>query len=449
MATATPALVARDRRLRLVRLVEVLAAVGAVTTVVAGGYLVEEVGPGASLAAASGLALLVTASFTARRVRRKVRYRVDRPNSTAWLAGKIAAVLVGGAVAVSLAWALGVPPLPRSLVVFALVGAVLGVMNTHAARWTLLQIDATGVEVGQAHVPWPSVARLELAGAAPGQVEIGVQPVPDGTVPVRTTVPAVAARRERVRWAVDTFGSPAIPIVVREPDPLDTVPPAVLPPPAGTKPTGRVRRWPAGVVVLAVVLVGGAVTLTGTADIAGRPVAAPPPPEVRYSATAIDNPCAVVDVQVLRNWSTAPEIISLPRRKTLPDHEWGHCGARGNESTGRVANLNLVVAVAESADAARAFYDAQKARDLLGTDGEAPRRGPLDGLGDSAEFEQGSRTHAGRTAHVYSLGLRDDNLCLFLKLRSEAGSAEWDGVDVPALGDTTRAEALAALQRLR
>ena len=40
MTTATPALRQRERRLRLVWLVEVLAA-GAITVLVAGGYLVE------------------------------------------------------------------------------------------------------------------------------------------------------------------------------------------------------------------------------------------------------------------------------------------------------------------------------------------------------------------------------------------------------------------------
>ncbi|WP_191298551.1 hypothetical protein [Lentzea cavernae] len=212
------------------RLVEVLAAVGAITALVAGGYLAEEFGTGPALAMVSGLALLVTASLTARRIRRKVRYRVDRPNSTAWLAGKIAAVFVGGAVVVYVAWALEVPSLPRSLVVFALIGSLLAVVNQHAARWTLLQIDATGVKLGRTHLPWPAVARLDLAGAAPGLVEAGVRLAPGhvagddavrGTVltdlPATTAIPAAAADADRIRQAVAEFGDRPVEVVVRTP----------------------------------------------------------------------------------------------------------------------------------------------------------------------------------------------------------------------------------------
>src|SRR5690349_18103160 len=134
MSTATPAAQARERRLRLVRLVEVLAAVGAITALVAGGHLAEGFGTGPALALASGLALLVTASLTARRIRRKVRYRVDRPHSAAWLAGKIAGVFAGGAVVVYVAWALEVPSLPRCLVVFDVVGLLLAGVNQNDDR---------------------------------------------------------------------------------------------------------------------------------------------------------------------------------------------------------------------------------------------------------------------------------------------------------------------------
>lgn len=228
MSTATPAVQERERRLRLVRLVEVLAAVGAVTALVAGGYLVEEFGTGPALAMVSGLGLLVTASLTARRIRRKVRYRVDRPNSTAWLAAKIVAVLVGGVVVVYVAWALEVPSLPRSLVVFALVGSLLAVVRRHAARWTLVQVDATGVRLGRTHVPWLAVARLDLAEVAPGLVEAGVRLAPGhvagdeavrGTVltdlPVSTVVPASAADADRIRQAVAEFGDRPVEVVVR------------------------------------------------------------------------------------------------------------------------------------------------------------------------------------------------------------------------------------------
>lgn len=228
MSTATPAMQERERRLRLVRLVEVLAAAGAITVLVAGGYLVEEFGTGPAFATAGGLALLMTASLTARRIRRKVRYRVDRPNSTAWLAGKIAAVLVGGAVVVYVAWALEVPSLPRSLLVFALVGSLLAVVNQHAARWTLLQVDATGVKLRRTHVPWLAVARLDLAGVAPGLVEAGVRLAPRhvagddavrGTVltdlPVSTVIPAAAADADRIRRAIAEFGDRPVEVVVR------------------------------------------------------------------------------------------------------------------------------------------------------------------------------------------------------------------------------------------
>ncbi|MDX3659019.1 hypothetical protein PV646_17075 [Streptomyces sp. ID05-26A] len=210
MATATPALVERERRLRLVRLVEVFAAAGGITTLVACGYLAD--GPGPALVAVSGVALLVTASLTAQRIRRKVRYRVDRPNSALWLAGKIAALLAGAAVVVYVAWALDVPSLPRGLFVFAVVGSLLAVVNTHASRWTLLQIDATGVRLGQVHLPWPAVVRLELADAAPGLVEVGVRLAPGGDLAARTTVPA--AEVDRIPRALAEFGDPALVDVV-------------------------------------------------------------------------------------------------------------------------------------------------------------------------------------------------------------------------------------------
>lgn len=220
----------RERRLRQVRLAEVVAAAGAITTLVAGIELFDGFGPGALLAAAGGLAVLVAAALTAQRLRRTVRYRIDRPHSTAWLAGKIAALVAGLAGTAAILSALDAPSLPRTVIVLVVAGALAGVVHAHAARWTLFQVDATGLKLGRATVPWPAVARIDLAGAAPGTAEIGVQlapgqvvsgdPVP-GTVladlPVCTLVPADAVHVDRVRWAVAGFGDPAIPVVVREP----------------------------------------------------------------------------------------------------------------------------------------------------------------------------------------------------------------------------------------
>lgn len=241
MSVTGDALAVRERRLRLVRSAGVLAAAGAITALVAGGLLFEEFGLGALLAAVGGLVALAGGVVLRGQLVRGVRYRIDRPYSSVWLAAKLVALLAmfGGAVAI--ATAVDAPSLPRPVIVVVVVGALSLVVATHAARWTLCQVDATGVKVGRASVTWPSVGQLDLAAAAPGTVEIGVRPAGgqpvNGTpapgtvlvdVPVCTLVPAVAVDVDRIMWAVREFGNPAIPVVVRR-RPWDGTPQ----PPAG------------------------------------------------------------------------------------------------------------------------------------------------------------------------------------------------------------------------
>lgn len=465
------------------RLAEVVAAAGAITALIAGTALFDEFGPGALLAAVGGLAVLVAASLVARRLRRTVRYRIDRPYSTAWLAGKVAALLAGLAGAVAIASAVDAPSLPRTVIVLVVVGALGAVVNTHAARWTLFQVDATGLKLGRAAVPWPAVARLDLARAAPGAVELGVQLVPGqvvsgspvpGTVltdlPVCTVVPAAAVHADRVRWAVGEFGDPAIPVVVREqagdaPPPRGELPPAApfpaapfpaappvaeLPPPT----PGRRRGWViGGALALAAVLVAGVVTavvLSGD-DEPGKAGAAEAERGPRYSAANVEEPCDLIDVYVLKRWSTVPEIVTEPSRDTHPDYDSLRCGAHSDSEflVGRVTNLYMVVAVAEDAGAARDFHAEQEERGLWVASGDVRERGTVAGLGESAEFEQAISAYGDHTRTDYVLRLRDDNLAFFLKFGSDADQSDGTGVTVSALADAARTQARGAMEKLR
>jgi len=112
----TPTPVRRERRLRLVRLAEVVAA-GAIIALAGGATLIEEFGTGALIAAVAGLAALMAASLAAQRLRRAVRYRIDRPNSTAWLTVKVAALLAGLVGTVVVASAVDAPSLSRTVIV--------------------------------------------------------------------------------------------------------------------------------------------------------------------------------------------------------------------------------------------------------------------------------------------------------------------------------------------
>ena len=538
------------------RLAEVAAAAGAITALIAGTAMFDEFGPGALLAAVGGLAVLVAASLAAQRLRRTVRYRIDRPNSTAWLTGKVAALLAGLVGAVAIASAVDAPSLPRTVIVVVVVGALAGVVNAHAARWTLFQVDATGLRLGRAAVPWAAVARLDLAGAAPGAVEIGVQLVPGqvvdgsptpGTVladlPVCTLVPAAAVHVDRVRWAVGEFGDPAIPVVVREqvgyptppipatppngtpaaiatppggspapaathlpasglaiPAALPATPPehpatppsgtpaaATAPPatppasgpaiPAATPPNGtpaaappafpyppmpappplppprKLRReWVVGgVLALATVLVAGVtVVLVNQADEPGRPEAAAERAP-RYSAAGVEEPCDLIDVYVLKQWSTVKQIDTEPSRDTHPDYDWLHCGAHSASEylVGRVTHLELVIAVAEDARAARDFHAEQEERGLWVVSGDVREQGNVQGLGESAEFEQAISTYGDHTRADYVLRLRDDNLSLFLKFGSDADQSDGAGVTVSTLADAAATQARSAMEKLR
>jgi hypothetical protein len=164
----TVALAYRKRRLRLVRSAVLLAVLGGITVVVAGSHLT---GVGAVLAGTGGLAALLGGVVAARRLLATLRYRV------------------GG-------------------------------------RRSLLQVDATGLRLGRAGMPWTAVAQVDLAAAGPDRVEVGVRLVAgqvvsgvptQGTVladlPVCVVVPALDV--ERLRRAVREFGDPAIPVMVR------------------------------------------------------------------------------------------------------------------------------------------------------------------------------------------------------------------------------------------
>ncbi|GAB1509888.1 hypothetical protein [Actinophytocola sp. KF-1] len=470
----------RERRLRQVRAAQLLAAAGGLATLVGGGYLVDAFSTGALVACVAGPAALAGGVALAKRLARTVRYRVDRPNSTAVLAAKMAALLAVFVATVVVMSAVDAPSAPRSVVVLVVVGCLATVVNTHAARWTLFQIDATGMKVGQAGVPWPAVARLDLAAAGPGFVEIGVQlvagqvvsgtPAPGrvlGDLPVCTVVPAAAVQVEHIRWAVREFGNPAVPVVVRDqprhtppagmpappPAPPVPAPPAegtTTPPPAPSR--GR-RTWlVAGAVALAAVLVAGAVTAVVLAggDEPGQ-AAAEAKPGPKYSAANVPDPCDLIDVYVLKRWSTVTEIVTEPTTDKHPDYDYLHCGAHSDSQylVGRVTHLEMVVAVAESAAAARTFQAKQEKHGLWTVSGDVSDDGTVPGLAEHAEFEQAISTYGDHTRADYVLRVRDDNLVFLLKFGSDADRSDGPGVTVPTLADTATAQARAAMEKLR
>ena len=490
------ALAFRERRLRQVRAAHVLAAAGGLATLIGGGFLIDSFSAGALLACLAGVAALAGGVVLAKRLGQTVRYRIDKPNSTAVLAAKVAALVAVFAGTVAVLSAVDAPSAPRSVIVLVVVACLAAVVNTHAARWTLFQIDATGMKVGQAGVPWPAVARLDLASAGVGYAEIGVQlvagqvvsgtPVPGrvlADLPVCTVVPASAVQVERIRWAVREFGNPAVPVVVRDqprpPAVMPTTPPGaapatgsfpVPPPPvdgptpltapeptpmaqsATPPPPPRTRRnWLiGGAIALVAVLAAGAVTaitLTGD-DEPGKAAAEEGP---KYSADDEQEPCDLIDVYVLKRWSTVTEIVSEPSRDRHPDYDTLHCGAHSDSEylVGRVTHLVMAVGVAESPDAARTFQTKQEKRGLWTVSGDVTEKGTVPGLGQSAEFEQAISTSAGHTRADHVLRVRDDNLVFLLKFGSDSDESDGRGVDVQTLADTAQEQARAAMEKLR
>lgn len=252
----TPALAFRESRLRLVRLAQLLAAAGGITVLVAGGSLIDGFGPGALVAVVVGLAALAGGVALARHLARTVRYRVDKPNSLAVLTGKVTTLLVVLAGAVVVLSAIDAPSLPRSVIVVVLVGVLAAVANHHSAHWTLLHVDATGIRLGKATMPWSAVTRLDVA-ATYGTATVGAHLAPEqqahGTP--GTTVPAAILDVERLRWAVGQFGNPAIPVLVHQGTaapmaPMSQAPapagqPSPSPAPQGCPPPGQPQRgWP-------------------------------------------------------------------------------------------------------------------------------------------------------------------------------------------------------------
>lgn len=453
------------------RLAEVVAAAGAITALIAGTALFDEFGPGALVAVVGGLAVLVAASLVAQRLRRTVRYRIDRPNSTVWLTVKVACLLGGLAGAVAVASAVDAPSLPRTVIVVVVVGALAGVVNAHTARWTLFQVDATGLRLGRATVPWSAAARLDLAGAAPGTVEIGVQLAPGqvvggtpapGTVlvdlPVCTTVPATTVHVDHVRWAVREFGNPAIPVVVRHETAETTAPiqPVETPaaPPAGpVPPPARSRRgWlVAGALGLVAVLAAGVVTAV---VVLGDAEPGTPSAEERrntYTAAGTGNLCHLVDVDVLASWSTEKDVLDESGTHTEPGYETLSCGAQtgGERPQGRFAHFTLSAVVADDAATARTFLVDAQDEDRWDIAGNEEEKGTVDGLGDTAEYEQAVSVFDGNVVNEYVLVVRDDNLVLVTRFRAESDGSDGDAPGIGTLADTAIEVARGVMTGLR
>jgi hypothetical protein len=665
----------RERRLRQVRGAQVLAAAGGLTTLIAGGFLIDEFSGGALVGVVIGIAVLAGGVTLARRLAQTVRYRIDKPNSTVVLSTKIAALVAVFFGVVAVLSAVDAPSAPRSVIVVLLVGSLAAVVNAHASRWTLFQIDATGMRVGQAGVPWPAVARIDVATAGLGAVEIGVQlvagqvvngtPVPGrvlSDLPVCTLVPAEAVQMDRLAWAVREFGNPAIPVVLRDqprppappnmpgpiapptppnmpgsiappappqappppdtpapppaemaipaadesvpimrapafptvhatlptespapatdatqlipppepettdhiagpPTPADTpapdatteiaptpdtpppdapaqtpasprfrtrespfqdprvpvsepasppdtpaphtaTPPPGVPaptpdtpaphtatPPPGipvatpaTPPPGIPAPYPAtpppgipaypaarypyapppkskrpwligGAIAVAVVLAAGAVTavaITGGDDEPGT-AAEQEAQAPTYSTAAVDEPCDLIDVYILKSWSTETKIVTEPSKDTHPDYDYLHCGAHSDSEylVGRVTHLEMVVVVGEDARAAKAYEKDQRSGSQWSVTGDVQEKGKVDGLAESAEFEQAISTYTDHTRADYVLRVRDDNLVFLLKFGSDADQSDGEGVTVGTLADSAQHQARVAMEKLR
>jgi hypothetical protein len=203
-----------------------------------------------------------------------------------------------------------------------------------------------------------------------------------------------------------------------------------------------------------VVLAAGAVTAValtgddepghGTADGGGDQ-------GPKYSAVTVGDPCELIDVYVLKRWSTETKIVTEPSEDTHPDYDYLYCGAHSDSQymVGRVTHLEMAVAVAEDARAARTFAKEQEGQGVWGVTGDVHEKGTVDGLAESAEFERAISTYVDHTRADYVLRVRDDNLVFFLKYGSDADQSDGAGVTVDTLADTAQQQARVAMEMLR
>lgn len=465
------ALANRERRMRWVRLASLLAAAGGIAVLVAGSYLVEDATPGAALGTVAGLAALAGGVVLAVRLLATVRYRIAKPYSGVWLTAKILGAL-GVFVGIALiASALEVPSVPRRVLVVVLVAGLGWLVTDHNARSTLFQADATGTRFGRTPVPWTAIAQLVVApGAAPGFAEIGATPVAGASLPagepipgavladlpVHTVVHAQQLDWNRLTWAITQSGRTDLALVPREAAEPQEASPHTAPIPVQVPGPPRTRSprvwWVAG--GLAVALVAGVATaavILKNTDNDGDGVDGAGSADATYHAPSLDDACDVMDVYVLKKWSTEQRIKTEQSSAETEDGQRFDCRAFSDSEyvEGRMMSLNVVVVVADDADAADAVYREEKASSEWDASGDVTEDGDLRKLADVAQYERSISTGAGYDKAAYALTVRDSNLVLLLRFQSESDRSDGDGATVEDLADTAAEQATAVMIKFR
>ena len=324
------------------------------------------------------------------------------------------------------------------------LSVVVEAAKLHQARltWAISQSGRTDIEV---------IVRDSAASPTPAGEQ---QPVPNPPPPANDENPATDPPRPVHGQAA--LAAPPAPIhgqaaVGTPPAPVYGQGFVAAPPmPQGAAgPRDRRMWWAAatGIVLVVAAVAAIVVVASGTSTEQARPDVQT---TTRYSAKSVSKACDVVDVYVMKDWSTEQRIATEQNIFNLESGDNLSCSAFSDAqyTTGRFVHLNLEITVANNETAAAAEYQHPTNPDFWNVDGDVTEHGKVSDLGTAAEYKSSIATFGNTTRTTYALRVRDGNLALLMRFQSDVDQTDGAGVTVDTLAETAAAQARGAMREL-
>ncbi|HEX6073808.1 MAG TPA: hypothetical protein VFZ32_00910 [Micromonosporaceae bacterium] len=215
------------------------------------------------------------------------------------------------------------------------------------------------------------------------------------------------------------------------PNPMAPNPMAPVPPVKQSNPVPWIIGGVAGLVVLGLVIVIGAVLLTaggGSGGPGGNRSAGPGGGGngLKYSGAKVNNACDLIDVESIQKWARNQDKEPQHSESKSEYHSSFNCSAsyKGNEYD--TARISMYASVGGASTNMRNSYDSSE-KSAKGQTGTGRETGDVSGLGEDAYYYSFVSDSDYSSSIIYELGMVDGNLMVTINVSVFLGKS--GGVD--------------------